>query len=199
MVKNLQNKERYPSVCFDILSYIEKNLCVSLTYHSIFHTIDVANVCDGYINYYAIDKDNADLIRIAAISHDIGYLISPVDHEELGIKEVRPFIEKILNERQIATIDGMIRATKVPQNPTTFYEEIIADADLDYLGRNDYDELSAKLFKEFTHFNVVKTEKEWLNLQVTFLGNHSYHTAWAKENRNAHKILKLKELKEKLI
>ncbi|TVZ14653.1 HD domain-containing protein [Maribacter sp. MAR_2009_72] len=198
MVTHLHNKASYPNLSLEILSYMKDKWPCHLTYHSILHTIDVANVCNTYISHYAIDKDNADLIRIAAISHDIGYLISPVDHEELGIKEIEPFLKKELNERQIATVNGLIRATKVPQKPTTFYEEILADADLDYLGRTDYNKLSKELFKEFIYYNVLETKEEWLQVQVDFLENHDYHTAFAKENRSSKKMLTLQEIKSKI-
>jgi HD superfamily phosphodiesterase len=198
MVVDLQNKERYPKLCFDILSYMKERWPDHLSYHSISHTIDVANICNRYIDHYAIDKDNADLLRIAAISHDIGYLISPTDHEELGIIEVEPFFKNVLNKRQIATVKGMMRATKVPQNPTTFYEEILADADLDYLGRDDYDTLSIKLYEEFLYYKVVKTDEEWLKLQISFLESHCYHSAFAKKNRSSGKMIKLDELRNKL-
>lgn len=197
MVASLKNKEQFPSICLDILSYMKERWPAHLSYHSLSHTIDVANVCEEYIAHYDIDKDNADLIRIAAISHDIGYIISPTHHEELGIKEVAPFLKKVLNNRQIETVNGMIRATKVPQQPTTFYEEILADADLDYLGREDYDKLSEKLKQEFIHYKVIKNESDWLTLQITFLQEHKYHTALAKETRQPQKADKLKTLKAK--
>jgi len=198
MVVSLKNKEHYPKVALHILAYIEERWPKHLTYHALSHTIDVANVCDSYIQHYDIDQDNADLIRIAAVSHDVGYIISPKDHEESGILVVKPFLEKTLNQKQIESINGMIRATKVPQNPTTFYEEIIADADLDYLGRTDYDQLSEKLKLEFIHFKVIKNEAEWLKVQIDFLENHSYHTSFAKETRSAQKLKTLEKLKANL-
>ena len=39
-----------------------------------------------------------------------------------------------LSEKDIELICGMIMATKIPQNPKTKLEKIIADADLEYLG-----------------------------------------------------------------
>jgi predicted metal-dependent HD superfamily phosphohydrolase len=168
-----------------------------LAYHTISHTIDVANVCDHYINHYNIDKENADLIRIAAIGHDMGYLVAAKEHEELSIAEIKPFLKNQLNKSQMDKISGMIRATKVPQSPTNFFEEIIADADLDYLGRNDYDTLSAGLYKEFLYYDVVSNDMEWLNVQINFLEKHSYHTSFAKENRSEVKQMKIAELKRK--
>ena len=195
----LHNKDAYPKVCFELLSYMEEKWPEHLSYHTISHIIDVANVCEHYIGFYDIDEDSANLIRMAAIGHDIGYLSTPVDHEEIGIVEIRPFLEPLLTEAKIELISGMIRATKVPQKPTNFFEEILADADLDYLGRDDYDVLSAGLYKEFLYFNVVSNEIDWLNIQIKFLENHSYHTTFAKEHRSEIKNKKLQELKQKRI
>jgi predicted metal-dependent HD superfamily phosphohydrolase len=193
----LQNKKDYPEVCLQILEDLKKNLPDHLSYHSIDHIIDVANICDNYISYYDIPKNIAKLIRIAAISHDYGYMDSPIDHEEKSILNIQPYITPYLSQNEIDIVSGLIRATKVPQQPKTRYEQILADADLDYLGRKDYDELSTGLFKEFLHFGVVQNEEEWLDLQIKFLESHKFHTSFAKENRTPLKAKKLKELKQR--
>ncbi|MBT8266995.1 MAG: HD domain-containing protein [Bacteroidia bacterium] len=193
----LDNKKTYPNICFQILDEYKEKLASHLSYHSYDHIIDVANVCDKYIRLYKIDDHMAKLIRIAAISHDFGYTVSPIDHEERSITLIEPMLEPILTKDEIAIVNQMIRATKIPQQPKTFYDKILADADLDYLGRNDYDELSENLNQEFLHLGVIKTEEEWLDLQIKFLENHEYHTLYAKWNRRKLKIKKLKELKAK--
>ena len=195
---NLNNKTAYPNICFHILDEYKRKLAPYLTYHSYYHIIDVANVCDKYINLYHIDDNMAKLIRIAAVSHDFGYTESPVEHEENSILLIESFLKPVLSKEEIELVNGMIRATKIPQEPRTFYEKIIADADLDYLGRTDYNELSECLRKEFMHFGVIKTQKEWLNLQIKFLENHEYHTLYAKWNRRKLKLRKLKELKARV-
>ena len=193
----LHNKSAYPEVCFKLLSYMEDKWHESYSYHTVSHVIDVANVCENYIAHYKIDPGNAELVRIAAISHDIGYLSSPDDHEEAGIIEIGPILEPLLNSKQLAIVYGMIRATKVPQKPNNLYEEILADADLDYLGRSDYDQLSRLLFTEFRHFDMISGEAEWLDIQIEFLENHRYHTSYAKAMRSGQKNIKLTELKHK--
>jgi len=42
----------------------------------------------------------------------------------------------------------MIMATKIPQSPKNLLEQIICDADLDYLGRERYEENSLLLLQE---------------------------------------------------
>ena len=191
----LRNKNSYPKICFEIIEQLKEKLPNYLFYHSIDHIIDVANVCNDYIEYYNIPEEMANLIRIAAICHDYGFVVSRLNHEEGSIVEIQPFLTPILTSEEVAIVNGMIRATKVPQEPKTFYEEILADADLDYLGRKDYNDISAKLFKEYLHFDIVSNKIEWLDLQIWFLENHKFHTDFAKKNREKLKSEKIKELK----
>ncbi|MGB5204222.1 hypothetical protein [Eudoraea sp.] len=191
----LRNKNSYPKICFKIIEQLKEKLPNYLTYHSMDHIIDVANVCNDYIEYYDIPEEMAKLMRIAAICHDYGYIESSLDHEERSIVAIKPFLTPILTSKEVEIVNGMIRATKVPQEPKTFYEEILADADLDYLGRKDYDEISAKLFNEYLHFDIVSNKIEWLDLQIWFLENHKFHTDFAKKNRQKLKFQNIKELK----
>lgn len=191
----LRNKNSYPKICFKIIEQLKEKLPNYLSYHSMDHIIDVANVCNDYIEYYDIPEEMAKLLRIAAICHDYGYIESSIDHEERSIVAIKPFLSPILNSNEVEIVNGMIRATKVPQEPKTFYEEILADADLDYLGRKDYDEISAKLFNEYLHFDIVSNKIEWLDLQIWFLENHKFHTDFAKKNRQKLKFENIKELK----
>lgn len=191
----LRNKNAYPKICFEIIEQLKEKLPKYLSYHSIDHIIDVANVCNDYIDYYDIPEEMAKLLRIAAICHDYGFIESPLDHEEQSIIAIHDLLTAILTNKEVELINGMIRATKVPQEPKTFYEEILADADLDYLGRKDYDEISANLFKEYLHLGVVSDNIQWLDLQIRFLENHKFHTDFAKNNREKLKSKKIKELK----
>lgn len=193
----LENISAYPEVCHKILNDLSKKLPGHLTYHCLEHTIDVANVCNRYIDYYMVSERASRLIRIAAVAHDYGYIFSPKEHEERSIVEVRPMLTGY-SDTEIAVIEGLIRATKVPQKPQNLYEEIIADADLDYLGRDDYDQLSQGLYKEFMHFGVVKNDRDWLEVQIKFLDNHKFHTSWAKLHRCGAKGLIVDRLRDKL-
>ena len=192
----LKNISAYPEVCHVILEDLSKRLPEHLSYHCLGHTLDVANVCEDYINYYLISERAANLIRIAAIAHDFGYIYGPQDHEERSILELRPKLSAY-SEKEILVIEGLIRATKVPQQPKNLYEQILADADLDYLGREDYPELSEGLYREFLHFGVVQNESDWLHVQIRFLESHHFHTDWAKRNRSDNKQKVLLGLKAK--
>jgi predicted metal-dependent HD superfamily phosphohydrolase len=192
----LKNSSAYPEVCHVILEDLSERLPEYLSYHCLGHTLDVANVCDDYINYYLLSERVANLIRIAAVAHDLGYIYGPKDHEERSILELRPRLTAY-SEKEILVIEGLIRATKVPQQPINLYEQILADSDLDYLGREDYPEVSKGLYREFLHFGFVQNETDWLDVQIRFLESHHFHTDWAKRNRSENKLKTLQGLQAK--
>ena len=85
--------------------------------------------------------------------------------------------------------------TSIPQTPKTTLEKIICDADLDYLGRDDFEEVSSRLRDELKIVGKIKTNKEWDEIQVRFLKAHKYYTQTAKKTR----CKKKKENLEKII
>ena len=72
------------------------------------------------------------------------------------------------------------------------------DADFDYLGRDDYWDISLMLRKEWESVGITKTDKEWFALQVKFLSGHEYHTDAAKRLRLPMKLQHINNL-EKLL
>ena len=119
--------------------------------------------------------------------HDSGFITQSKNHEELSCEIVREALPDFnYTHEEIDSICGMIMATKIPQSPTNLLEQIIADADLDYLGREDYWEISNNLFKEISFFGIF-TENDWLQLQINFLEKHRYFTHTAITTREAKK------------
>jgi hypothetical protein len=82
----------------------------------------------------------------------------------------------------------MIEATKLPQSPHTLSEAILADADLDSLGRIDFFIRSEELRREHTAYGSVAARDEWYEQQHRFLCEHRFHTAAAHALRDAQKL-----------
>jgi uncharacterized protein len=93
----------------------------------------------------------------------------------------------------------MIRATKVPQQPNNLLEEIICDADLDYLGRDDFFKTGEGLYSEFLEQKIVSDELSWNQLQVRFLENHHYFTPTSINRRQKEKQKNLEAIKAKIM
>ncbi len=128
------------------------------------------------------------MLKTAALFHDTGFLIGYDEHELLGIQVTKEILPKFYySQEQIDTICDLIYATKLPPEPKNKLEEIICDADLDYLGRTDFIPVSQNLFRELYERNKIKTIEAWNKMQIKFIEHHQYFTDTAKELRNVKK------------
>ena len=75
-------------------------------------------------------------------------------------------------------------------------EKIICDADLDYLGRDDFFEISDTLRLELKENNKVQSDRQWDEIQVKFLTMHRYFTTSSIQLRREKKMKHLKIIKE---
>lgn len=168
-----------------------------LTYHTASHTEDVLCACERIALEEGVsNKKQLLLLKIAALYHDTGFLFVYKGHEEKSCEIVRKDLSKSeLTNDDIQAICALIMATKIPQSPKNHLEEIICDADLDYLGRNDFGKISKNLRNEFFHIGVVNTEEEWMQLQIKFFESHRYFTKSSREKRNPTKRKHLEQLK----
>jgi len=183
-----------------IIQTLSARLDPKLTYHSPYHTLDVLEQATRLAIAEGI-KSQSDLrlLQIAALYHDYGFVSVYKGHEEVSCEIfMKEFKDAGLSGEDKKRICGMIMATKIPQNPTNLLEEIICDADLDYLGRTDFYIISERLKKEFLHFGIVQTEQEWESLQVKFFKSHRYFTKSSMQQRNPLKLQHLQELIMKL-
>ena len=181
-----------------VVGKIKEEIPATLTYHGLHHTLDVLRVCNDYIKRLKINSEDAYVLRTAALMHDIGIMWNYQNHEEQGMDFVRNELPNWgYSPKEIDRICGMIQATRIPQNPTNILEEIICDADLDYLGTDKFYSIGETLFKEFIVYGVVKDEESWDKLQINFLDKHRYHTDFAKRNREPVKRRFLEEIKAK--
>ncbi len=179
-----------------VLELLREELSPDLCYHGLSHTLDVLKVCNDYIRRMHISKEDALLLRTGALCHDLGFTVSYKLHEDHGIALSLNYMREFgYSPSQRKVVVGLIRATEVPQSPTNLLESILCDADLDYLGRDDYDQISSKLLRELKHFGVELTEEEWREKQVTFLENHRYHTPFAIKHREPVKQKHLQKIR----
>jgi hypothetical protein len=180
-----------------ILKRMEKELPINLYYHSIMHVMDVLKSANNIAEMEAVSHYERDLLITAVAYHDSGFIYHAKDHEETGCRIVREVLPNYdYNDEQIEQICGMIMSTKIPQKPHNLLEEIICDADLDYLGRDDFWTIGTKLFHELTEMGILQNEEEWNKLQLNFLENHHYFTNSAKLIREKLKLEHLNKVSD---
>ena len=153
-----------------LLDKLEKGLPKNLYYHNLKHTVDVYTQVELIGRAENVSKEDLLLLRTAALFHDAGHLIDYDTHEEMAVKLVREILpEYQYTDRQIEIISQLIMCTKLPPDPKNILEEIMCDADLDYLGRPDFIPVSNMLYKELHEHGKVGTLREWNEMQIKFI------------------------------
>lgn len=165
----------------NVISSLELSLPKGLTYHTAAHTKYVVEKAGFLAEKERLKSAEKDLVQIAALYHDTGFLKGRDSHEEKSVEIAAGELSKYrFSETQKIRIYGMIMATRIPQNPRSLPEKIVADADLFYLGTENYSVFSKKLFSELKYYDPALTGEKWLEIQQQFLSSHRYHTNYCK-------------------
>jgi uncharacterized protein len=182
-----------------VLHTLATRITPGFTYHNVDHTAEVVTNAERIAIEEGISDERALLLlKIAALYHDIGFLVIYKGHEEVSCQMVRKDLgNDSLSKEDLDTVCSIIMATQVPQSPKNELEQIICDADLDYLGRDDFERLSNKLMHEYLQKGIVSSETEWMDVQIKFIESHHYFTKSSQRNRNPKKLKHLEKLKAK--
>lgn len=168
-----------------IINFLEANLSKDLTYHGVQHTLFVEEQCIAIAQSEGItDNDDLLALQIAALYHDSGFVTTHQFHEKISCDLARKFLPDFgVNEKMIDNICEIIMATKFPHEPKSHLDMIICDADLDYLGREGFEEMSEKLRSELISYNFITRETNWFSYQIDFFNKHKFFTKTAIKNR----------------
>lgn len=178
-----------------VIDLLKKKISPFYYYHNCEHTLYVLEKVAEIAQQENCSAEEIKLLKTAALWHDIGFINVYNDHEEEGCEIAKKFLPGYgYSAEEINKICGMIMATKIPQSPKNKLEEIIADADLEYLGTNNAVETSTHLFMELQHINPSLTKEKWNEIQIAFLKQHHYFTVFCKENTEPAKLLYLQTL-----
>ena len=161
-------------------------------YHNLDHTKRVVKSAIKIGDSYELSDDQWKVLLTACLLHDFGFIKSHINHEETGAEIARSILtEYDYNNDQIKSVQSLILVTKAIAIPNNKLESIIRDADLEYLGSNDFEVISEKLKEEWLICDVVTSSEEFYKLQLDFIINHQFHTEYMRK--------KGKKLKDKNI
>jgi len=194
-LKSLPAIEKYDLIRQHALHHL-KDLDPGLTYHCFDHTLDVLEQSERIAAAEGVtDPEKLFVLKVAALYHDTGFLRTYRNHEEASyqifLKDAPVFG---FTDFQKSEIQRLIMVTQIPQRPTDILEKVICDADLDYLGRDDFFAIGDTLRREFIRYGVVPDDAAWEALQMKFLTNHAYHTESSRNLREPSKQAHIQRL-----
>lgn len=182
-----------------ILSKLAKELPSNLYYHGLHHTIDVISSVERLAEMEKVSPEELLILKTTALFHDTGFIYQYYNNEHLGVKLACDILPSYgYSGAQITAISKLILATSLPTNPKNQMERIICDADLDYLGRDDFYSVSYTLRREWAEYGKPKTLLQWYEEQLKFMRKHSYFTDAAVKMREQKKQQYVTEMAEML-
>jgi uncharacterized membrane-anchored protein YitT (DUF2179 family) len=182
-----------------MISKLEKELPSWLTYHNAGHTKNVIAAAEHMAAAENVEEEDVVLLKTAALFHDTGFLESHHQHEEISCRIAKQYLPNYgYTEEQVDRVCMMIMATRLPQSPKDQLTKYLCDADLYYLGTDQYYSQADKLFTELKKTGQVKTNAEWLIKQADFLSSHKYFTETARVERESRKQIILQEIQSSM-
>ncbi len=182
-----------------IMKILKAELSPNLHYHGIHHTYDVVDAAERLAIMEGVLDEDIFVLKSAATYHDAGFVEQYEKNEPVGARmasEILPLYG--YTEEQVGVVHELIYATIIPHNPQNRLQQIICDADLDYLGRDDFHQISDTLRRELRDHGKINSDRLWDELQIKFLEAHKYFTKSAIKLRQEKKLKHIEEIKQRL-
>ena len=172
-----------------VINLLKNKIPDTYYYHNYEHTLYVVDKAVEIGKQEGCTYAELKLLSIAALWHDIGYINTYRDHEEESCRMVKESLPAYgYTDDEINSICGMIMATKIPHSPTNKLEEILADADMEYLGTEQAASQANNLYLELKTLNPQLTKDEWDQIEIRFLQEHRFFTSFCKQHSVPAKV-----------
>jgi uncharacterized protein len=173
------------------LNHLQQNLPDRLPYHDVDHTRSVVVPATARLaSAHNLGHEDTQLLLTAAWYHDTGFTVQYEDNERLGAALAGDTLPQFgYTPAQVERVQQLIMATQISHTPQDMAETIIADADLDMLGRSDFLISAANLRQEEKEWrDTVYSDAEWYTFEMRFLTHHRYYTIAQRRFRNNGKV-----------
>lgn len=179
---------------FDTAYDLMENEMPNKPYHNIEHVDSLIEE----IEYLDIPDTDKELLRIAAIFHDIGHRNGPENHEQRSATVARNFLEsEDINEEIIDTITQMILDTKLFKEPESRLGAILSDVDTHSFAYN-WDQFKKTSLNVKQEEDPTATRTEWWNSAYNLLNEHEYHSDIGKNRYNQGKEKTIEQLQKRI-
>ncbi len=172
-----------------------------LYYHQYDHALDVMNRSLELWKKEWLNDEQLEILAIASLFHDTGFVIQYDKNEPIWAKIAKNYLRWMLYpEDKIKQIEKLILATDPDYKAwDDILENIIKDADLDNIWRDDFLDKFNNLSKELEYIKKIKAkDPNWIHWTIQFLEKQNYWTKTQEKERNEKKQKNINILKNML-
>lgn len=114
-----------------IARLLTKQLPDGLSFHNLHHTINVVRGVRDISKHLKLNKEQKEILELAAWFHDSGHVVSYQGHELESLKLAKAFLRKEnYPAEKKEQVLACIEATKMPQQPRNLLQKALCDADM---------------------------------------------------------------------
>ncbi|AHJ99394.1 Pycsar system effector family protein [Hymenobacter swuensis] len=191
-----------------VLALLEEKLPAQLVYHSPKHTTAVVKEARALSEAAGLSEADQEAVVLAAWFHDTGYLDTYDGHEFRSAELAGEWLtQQGYPAERTELVQTLIKATHRDATRETELEQLLVDADMSGMGRDDFFANAELLRAEWeTSLGKTYSNTEWAENQLAFLLAGKYYTKAAKDRyqdqhkdniKEQRKLLKKTEKKKK--
>lgn len=174
---------------------IPKSMC----FHDLEHTLTVARTAKAIGQAMELAPEELALLELAALFHDTGYAHAYAGHEEHSAALATTFLTRNkARATDIARVASAILATRLSAVPRNTLQKVLRDADSAKAGQVDFIKKSELLRTELETAHGRKIPAAaWLEQNLAYLQQHTFHTSYARNRYNKQKALNMAVLRKR--
>lgn len=164
--RSLLDAALYHAIIEEIRATVPEKFC----YHDYRHTADVVQAVYGMIaRHPELKFREKRSLLLAALVHDIGYAVSPENHEAYGAAFARETaLANGYTPAEAELAAHLVLATKLDFEPVDLCEKIIRAADVSHIGTPRAKEKARLLRRELANCGIVFTDAAWRRENAKF-------------------------------
>ncbi|MBC6697228.1 Pycsar system effector family protein [Hymenobacter puniceus] len=183
-----------------ITQLFEEKLPKQLVYHSLDHTVAVVKEARKLGEDTGLSAPDQETLLLAAWFHDAGYTEVYDGHEYRSMELAKDWLtQQQYAPERIALVQDLIRTTHRNEPAETELQQLLADADMSGMGREDFFANAELLRAEWeTTLGKTYSSTEWAESQLDYLHAAKFHTDVAKSRYGEQFKANLKEQRDLL-
>ncbi|WBO83712.1 Pycsar system effector family protein [Hymenobacter yonginensis] len=183
-----------------VTQLFEEKLPKQLVYHSLDHTVAVVKEARKLGEDSGLSAPDQETLLLAAWFHDTGYTEVYDGHEYRSMELAKAWLtQQQYAPERIALVQDLIRATHRNEAGETELHQLLMDADMSGMGREDFFANAELLRAEWeTTLGKTYSSTEWAESQLDFLHSAKFHTDAAKSRYGEQFKANLKEQRDLL-